>query len=136
MPIVYSHDQFAPHYLLQQTLGHSQNIWKRYKPYFSTTSTYQGTWVTPVQKDEIPIVKSLLHCLSLKEDAMTSISAHANLLYEKSRTHILCQSEANESEFYTRLAGRLEEIETAHGKRNPKSGIKNKSYCPLLEGAI
>lgn len=114
MPIVYSHDRFAPHYLLQQALGHSQSIWEHHKQHISGTSTYNGTWISPVRKDEISIVKSLLHCLSLKEDGIPSISEDAKILYEKSRNHILYQMEADESEFYTRLAGRLQEIETAH----------------------
>ena len=113
MPIVYSHEQFGPHYLLQQASGHSKNIWERYRPLMKEGDGYKGTWATPVQSDELPIVKSLLHCASLMDDSELTLRNDAQRLYNKSTRSITSKAESNGAELYSRLAGRIKEIESS-----------------------
>jgi len=106
-PIVYCPDQFQPHYLLQQVLGHSQKIWERYSRLKSDKLNYPGTWDPPLDNEEKQMLKALLHLYALKHDPLKTLSEMGTQKYEKLTNLILSKKDV---EPFARLAQRIQEI--------------------------
>ncbi len=107
-PMAYTTECFALHYFLQQSSGHSRDIWERYRSFFPDGALYSGTWKTPISKEEEFLVNLLLDIVFRMEDPEEDIHQQAAEDY-KILTQIM--------ELNSELKDRIEEVKQAANSR-------------------